>query len=130
MKPFISPSSKNKRSFIKINITPMTKQDLLSLCHYYRGEVKCPFDSETERPQGLFWMFEELFVRHSLNDPTFFEGYKEMVARYIENHPGISNDLTNDRFPIGTKAIIMYSEDMLQKWVPYEVDLIFQYGNV
>ena len=49
----------------------MTKQDLLSLSHYYRGEVKCPFDSETERPQGLFWMFEELFVRHSLNDPTF-----------------------------------------------------------
>lgn len=41
------------------------KQDLLSLCHYYRGEVKCPFDSETERPQGLFWMLEELFVRHS-----------------------------------------------------------------
>ena len=40
-------------------------------------------------------MFEEMFVRHSLNDPTFFEGYKEMVARYIENHPGISNDLTN-----------------------------------
>ena len=39
----------------------MTKQDLLSLCHYYRGEIKCPFDSETERPQGLFWMFEELF---------------------------------------------------------------------
>ena len=108
----------------------MTKQNLLSLCHYYRGEVKCPFDSETERTQGLFWMFEELFVRHSLNDPTFFEGYKEMVARYIENHPGISSDLTNDRFPIGTKAIIMYCEDMLQKWCPYEVDLIYQYGNV
>lgn len=49
----------------------MSKQDLLSLCHYYRGELKCPFDSETEGPQGLFWMFEELFVRHSLNDPTF-----------------------------------------------------------
>ena len=61
----------------------MTKQDLLSLCHYYRGEVKCPFDSETERPQGLFWMFEELFVRHSLNDPTFIEYYKQVVARYI-----------------------------------------------
>lgn len=65
----------------------MNKQSLLSLCHYYRGEVKCPFDSETERTQGLFWMFEELFVRHSLNDPTFFEGYKQDVARYIENHP-------------------------------------------
>ena len=108
----------------------MKKEDLLSFCHYYHGEVKCPFDSENERTQGLFWMFEELFVRHSLNDPTFFEGYKQEVARYIENHPGISNDLTNDRFPIGTKAIILYSEHMLQKWVPYEVDLIFQYGNV
>jgi len=108
----------------------MNKQSLLSFCHYYRGELKCPFDSENERTQGLFWMFEELFVRHSLNDPTFFEGYKQEVTRYIENHPGISNDLTNDRFPIGTKAIILYSEHMLQKWVPYEVDLIFQYGNV
>ena len=49
----------------------MTHQDLLPLCHYYRGEFKCPFDSETERTQGLFWMFEEMFVRHSLNDPTF-----------------------------------------------------------
>ena len=73
----------------------MKKEDLLSFCHYYHGEVKCPFDSENERTQGLFWMFEELFVRHSLNDPTFFEGYKQEVARYIENHPGISNDLTN-----------------------------------
>lgn len=108
----------------------MNKQDLLSICHYYRAEDECPFDSEKERPQGLFWMFEELFVRHSLNDPTFFEGYKQEVARYIENHPGISNDLTNDRFPIGTKAIILYSEHMLQKWVPYEVDLIFQYGDI
>ena len=61
----------------------------------YRGELKCPFDSEKERPQGLFWMFEELFVRHSLNDPTFIEYYKQVVAMYIENHPGISNDLTN-----------------------------------
>ena len=110
--------------------TNMNKQDLLSLCHYYHGEVKCPFDYETERPQGLFWMFEDMFVRNSLDDPTFFEYYKQVAARYIENNPGISNDLTNDRFPIGTKAIIMYSEDMLKKWVPYEADLIFQYGNV
>ena len=94
----------------------MNKQSLLSFCHYYRGEVKCPFDSETERPQGLFWMFEELFVRHSLNDPTFFEGYKQDVARYIENHPGISNDLTNDRFPIGTKAIIMETPSVPLLW--------------
>ncbi len=48
----------------------MTKQDLLSLCHYYHGETKYPFDSETERSQGLFWMFKELLVRHSLNNPT------------------------------------------------------------
>ena len=61
----------------------------------------------SERSQGLFWMFEDMFVRHSLNDPTFIEYYKQVVAMYIENHPGISNDLTNDRFPIGTKAIIM-----------------------
>jgi hypothetical protein len=94
----------------------MNKQSLLSFCHYYRGEVKCPFDSETERTQGLFWMFEELFVRHSLNDPTFFEGYKQEVARYVENHPGISNDLTNDRFPIGTKAIIIETPSVPLLW--------------
>lgn len=27
----------------------MTKQALLSLCHYYHGEDKCPFDNEKER---------------------------------------------------------------------------------
>ena len=37
----------------------------------------------SERTQGLFWMFEDMFVRHSLNDPTFFEYYKQVVARYI-----------------------------------------------
>ena len=73
---------------------------------------------------------EELFIRHSQNAPPFFEYYKQVVARYIENHPGISSDLTNDRFPIGAKAIIMYSEHMLEKWCPYKVDLIYQYGNV
>ena len=52
-------------------------------------QTKYPFDSETERTQGLSWIFEELFVRHSLNNPTFFEYYKQEVARYIENHPGI-----------------------------------------
>ena len=49
----------------------------------YRGELNCPFDSENERSQGLFWMFKELLVRHSLNDPTFIEYYKQVVARYI-----------------------------------------------
>ena len=48
----------------------MPSQNILSLCHYYRGEDKCPFDSEKERVQGLFWMFEEMFVRHTLHDPT------------------------------------------------------------
>ncbi len=70
-----------------------------------------------------------MFVRHSLNFPAFFEGYKEMGARYIENHPGISNFLINDRFSIGTKTIIMYREDMLQNWCPYEVNINFQYGS-
>ena len=37
----------------------------------------------SERTQGFFWMFEDMFVRHSLNDPTFFEYYKQVVARYI-----------------------------------------------
>ena len=28
------------------------------------------------------------------------------------------------------KTIILYCEDMLRKWRPYDVDLIFKYGNV
>ena len=108
----------------------MNKQDLLTLCHYYRGEDKCPFDSEKERVQGLFWMFEEMFVRHTLHDPTFMEGYLKRVDNYKKNHPDVVNDMTSDRWAKGTKAIIMYSEDMLQKWCPDEVDLVFQYGNV
>lgn len=108
----------------------MPNQDLLTLCHYYRGEDKSPFDSENERVKGLFWMFEEMFVRHTLHDPTFMEGYLERVDNYMKNHPDVENDLTSDRWAKGTKAIIMYCEDMLQKWCPDEVDLIFQYGNV
>ena len=59
-------------------------------------------------------MFEDMFVRHLLNDPTLFEYYKQEVSRYIENHPGISNDFTNDRFPIGTEAIIIETPSVIK----------------
>lgn len=107
----------------------MTQSELLSLCHYYHGEKKCPFDEQTQRPQCLFWSFEEMFVRHTLSNPTFMEAYIAEAQDYICSHPNLQNDLTSSRFPLGTKAIILYCQAMLTKWCPYDVDLIFRYGN-
>lgn len=105
----------------------MDKKELLALCRYFRGEDKCPFEDDA---RSVFWLFESMFVENASKDPVFLEGYKNRVTRYIEANPGVLNDLTSDCFAVGTRAIILYCEDMLRKWRPYDVDLIFKYGNV
>lgn len=107
----------------------MKKNELLALCRYYREEPRCPFDDETRLASCLFWDFEKMFVQNCLRDQSFLESYLSRVDDYKAAHPRVVNDLTSDRFAKGTKAIILYCEDMLRKWCPARVDLIFKYGN-
>ena len=58
---------------------------------------------------------------------SFFKGWEESAKDYIQEHPNEENVLTDTSVSIYTKAIILYCEAMLEKWMPYQVDIIFEY---
>lgn len=109
----------------------MKREELIKFCLYYKGEESNPVDRITgDRTRGLFWDIECLFVSNAENNDAFLDGYKALVEDYIKSNPGVENDLTSKNWPIVTKCIILFVEDILVKWVPDEVDLVFKYGNI
>ena len=105
----------------------MKAKDLLKHMNYYKGEDRndCPFESGSD--DAIFWWFEYMFFNLVQKSNNELEGWKCYARRYIEEHPNEKNDLTADDISIETKAIILYTETMMGKWMPYSVDRIFRY---
>ena len=104
----------------------MTTEDLIKYCKYYKGEEESPFgDNNTNK--SLFWFLEKQFVNNCSMHWSFFKGWEESAKDYIQEHPNEENVLTDTSVSIYTKAIILYCEAMLEKWMPYQVDIIFEY---
>lgn len=105
----------------------MEAKDLLKHMNYYKGEDRydCPFESGSD--DGLFWYLESMFFENVQRSNNELEGWKCYARRYIEEHPNEKNVLTDNDVSIETKAIILYCEEMMRKWMPYSVDRIFRY---
>ena len=94
-------------------------------CKYYNGEESSPFEDSSNK--SLFWQCEKMYVEKSSRSTGFHQFWIEFAKEYIRTHPNEKNILTSDTVSIETKGIILYSEEMLRKWVPYNVDAIFDY---
>ena len=103
----------------------MERDELLSFCKYYKGELESPY--ERDSVEGLFWFLERMYVDNAIRSEGFRPGWIHEAENYIVLHPDECNILTDNNVSIETKAIIIYIEIMLCKWKPYEVNLIFKY---
>ncbi len=100
------------------------REDLIQHCRYYHDEVSPPYE---DRTKCLFWDLERQWVDNCLRSPDFQKGLERDVREYISANKGEDNILTSDKESIETKEIVTYIEAMLSKWMPQNVDLIFQY---
>ena len=103
----------------------MEKPDFIKHCRYYKGEEKCPFDRSSN--PGFFWCCEQMYVENVRQHKGFNLPWEDSARQYISTHPNENNDLTSDKFSIETKGLILYIEAMLEKWRPYDVNIIFDY---
>ena len=102
----------------------MKKKDLIQLCRYYKGEEENPFE---QNPKGFFWECERMYIEKALHISTFHTERIKDAKDYIHTHPTEKNALTSSDISIETKGIILYIDEMLGKWMPYNLDMIFDY---
>ena len=101
--------------------------DKYKFCKYYKGEEKSPYESGTS--ENTFWHLEENYW--NLEDPrnsSFCDhkSFEDEARNYIASNKDKENFMTSDA-PIEQKGFVMFAEAMLQKWIPYNVDMIFKY---
>lgn len=106
----------------------LEKNGRYKFCKYYKGEEQCPYEYGT--PELSFWYFEKDYWEtfdDGLYTYRFDHRYFEERARtYIKENKDKKNFMTSDA-PIEQKGFVMFAEEMLEKWVPYKVDMIFKY---
>lgn len=105
----------------------LEKNGKYKFCKYYKGEEKCPYEYGT--PELSFWHFEEQywnFISHRNSYEFDHKIFEDRARRYIEENKDKKNFMTSDA-PIEQKGFVMFAEEMLQKWCPYNVDMIFKY---
>jgi hypothetical protein len=101
--------------------------DKCKFCKYYKGEEKSPYEYGT--PEHSFWELEKQYWKfHGHTDSYEFnhQQFEDEARAYIEANKDKKNFMTSDA-PIEQKGFVMFAEAMLQKWIPYDVDMIFKY---
>lgn len=108
----------------------LEKNGKYKFCKYYKGEEKCPYEQNYDAPEMHFWYFEKDYWEtfdDGLYPYRFNHRYFEDIAReYIKKNKGKKNFMTSDA-PIEQKGFVMFAEAMFEKWMPYDIDMIFKY---
>lgn len=57
----------------------MTREELVGLCRYYKGEEACPFDGKDQN-RSMLWFYEMSWVEDTLNGRSFAEQLADYSA--------------------------------------------------
>lgn len=77
----------------------LTKDNLISLCRYYKGEK----ENEYAEEKSMFWSYEKAWVNFMLNDETGRE-YYNLISEY--DAYGLSDFDKDDSTPKSLKALL------------------------
>lgn len=102
----------------------LEKNGKYKFCKYYKEEEKSPYEYGT--PENSFWFFERMYWELECNSPSLHNEFEDEARTYIKENRDKENFMTSDA-PIEQKGFVMFAEEMLRKWMPYEVDMIFKY---
>lgn len=97
----------------------MTREELIKVCKYYKGENECPYtnDSPEESIKGHFWNYEKYWIESDNKIHTENVG---LLKAY-----GLENFNANDGTPISLKALLfnrwghwvgLYDIEGFKKW--------------
>lgn len=98
---------------------------IIEVLRYYKFEASCPFEYGTK--EHFFWHSERQFLENSSNSDSFYQGWHIEAQQYAKSHPNQKNPLTDPDTPEATKAIIIYIDMMLGKWMPHHQDYVLGY---
>ena len=78
----------------------MTKQDLLRVCRYYKGEKENPY-TDTDQDKALFWDYERKWIDFKLDD-------SDTLCDYIGDYVGVGlgGFEKMDDTPLSLKALL------------------------
>ena len=68
---------------------PLSKEEALKSCRYYKGEDECPFDDAME---GRLWFYEQIFVREAQLGPRSDLLTSSMIGYLMTGIDGQLND--------------------------------------
>lgn len=83
----------------------MTREELIKLCRYYKGEDKNPFDGGSI--DALWWSGEKLLYNNVSRDNGFFQRLKDDLEDSIKAGD-LEGVYTDSSIPIEKRAIIFY----------------------
>lgn len=101
------------------------REDIINNCKYYKGQHQSPYKQSSN--EDVFWECERQYVNNAVHSEAFRQEWASEAEYYIHTHPNEKNALTSKETSVETKGIILYIESMLTKWMPYDVDMIFEY---
>lgn len=103
----------------------MTKEELLQICKYYKGEVQS--DKNMDYMWRRWWAGEELFVSNCLDDPGFFSRMRLSFEEALSND-WLQGVYLDNSISIEKKIMIYYLDLWHGKWFPYDSsDVIMSY---
>lgn len=95
----------------------MTREELIKLCRYYKGEEECPF--ERNSIEDRLWAGEKMFVDYASRDERFFQRVKDSLEDDLASGycDGVLVDST---IPIEKRVVISYLDLWYSKHFPYD----------
>lgn len=103
----------------------MTREELIKLCRYYKGEEENPFDGGSI--DALWWSGEKMLADNVSDDKSFFQRLKDSLEDAIASKECFGV-LVDSSIPIDKRAIIFYLDLWHGKHFPYDdLDIINQY---
>ena len=103
----------------------MTRDELIKLCRYYKGEDENPFDGGSI--DALWWSGEKMLADNVSRDERFFQRMKDSLEEGLAagDCDGV---LIDSSIPIEKRVIIFYLDRWHGKHFPYDgFDVIDQY---
>lgn len=101
------------------------KEQIKSVLRYYKMEPECPFEYGTK--EHFFWHSEREFLENSTQNEDFYASWVKEAEKYALDNPKEQNPLTDPKTPEATKAVIIYTDAMLDKWMAQHSDWIYEY---
>lgn len=95
----------------------MTREELIKLCRYYKGEDENPFDGGSI--DALWWSGEKMLADNVSCDERFFQRMKDSLEEDLAagDCDGV---LIDSSIPIEKRVIIFYLDLWHGKWFPYD----------